>query len=863
MTISSPGVGSGLDVSGIISKLMSVEAQPLASLAKKEASFQAKISAYGSLSGALGAFQGALAGLSTPEKFLTVNASVADSGILSAAAGSTAAAGSYNVNVTQLAQAQTIIAAGQTSSSAAIGIGTSTTLNFQFGNISGGSYASSSTQLSSVVAAGGIGANSLSINGSTIVTSGATTSAAALATQINLLTGTTGVTAAAQATDSGVQAFTPVTTALGDSYSLMVGTTTLANIGGPSSLTAAQLDTAITTGPGLAGLTSDGITFTGSAVGGNLRFTRADGSNINIAQTLVNGSETATGGIAGLSSGTAKTYTSAVSLSSAYAITVAGSNPVVAGFNSGILPNTYTGATYTQDATQASATVTIDSTNNSLQGIRDAINKGNFGVTASIVSDGGSAPNHLVLTSNKTGVASSMKIAVSGDPALSSLLAYDPSGTQNLTQSSAAQNSTLTVNGIAVSSANQTVNEAIQGTVLTVNKLGATTVTVARDTEAVEGSVNSFVKAYNDLNKTISNLTAYDPVTRKAGLLLGDSSTRQIQSLIRRMMGSSLTEGSGSFLNFTQIGITSTKDGSLSLNTAKLKSAIATNVSDVGALFATVGKTSDSLISFVSSTSATKPGNSVINLSALASQGKVAGTGAAGMTITQDLNDQLSVTVDGVSASVTLLPGTYTASSLVSLVQSAINGVSSFSTAGVAVTVSKDDSNFLTITSNRYGSASNVAVGGNGSTNLMGATPASTAGADVAGTINGILATGSGKILSGAVGSSTEGLKLLVTGGSINARGTFSLSQGYATQLDQLINNFVGTSGSISSSSSGLNRSVKDIGTQRTNLNARLVTIEARYRAQFSALDTAIASMNQTTNYLTQQLTALSNMDKL
>ncbi|UUZ57315.1 hypothetical protein LP419_28895 [Massilia sp. H-1] len=54
----------------------------------------------------------------------------------------------------------------------------------------------------------------------------------------------------------------------------------------------------------------------------------------------------------------------------------------------------------------------MDASNNSLQGIRDAINKANVGVTATIVSDGSATPNHLVLTSTKTGAASSMKISV-------------------------------------------------------------------------------------------------------------------------------------------------------------------------------------------------------------------------------------------------------------------------------------------------------------------------------------------------------------------------------------------------------------------------------------------------------------------
>ena len=225
MALSSPGLGSNLDVNGIISKLMTVESQPLQKLAKKEASYQAQLSAYGSLSGALSSFQGTVNGLASLSKFQAVSATPADSTVLSASASSSAAAGSYSVNVATLAQAQSVYAAGQASTTAAIGSGASTTLTFQFGSISGG--------------------------------------------------------------------------------------------------------------------------------------------------TLTNGK--------------------------------------------------YTGATFTQDASRASGTVTINSSNNTLEGIRDAVNAANIGVSATIINDGSATPNRLVFTSKTSGATSAMKIAVSGDASLSSL----------------------------------------------------------------------------------------------------------------------------------------------------------------------------------------------------------------------------------------------------------------------------------------------------------------------------------------------------------------------------------------------------------------------------------------------------------
>lgn len=162
----------------------------------------------------------------------------------------------------------------------------------------------------------------------------------------------------------------------------------------------------------------------------------------------------------------------------------------------------------------------------------------------------------------------------------------------------------------------------------------------------------------------------------------------------------------------------------------------------------------------------------------------------------------------------------------------------------------------MTLTSNSYGSASNISVTGNGAVNLLGAAPTSTAGVDVAGTINGNTATGSGQNLTASM-SNAEGLKVRVTGGVTGSRGTVSYLQGYAYQLDKLMDSFLGSSGTIASVTDGANRSIKDINAQKDVLNRRLQAVEARYRAQFTALDTLMASMTQTSDYLTQQLANL------
>ncbi len=142
-TVSSVGIGagaSGLDVSAIIDKLMTAEAVPLGTFDKKTASYQAKLSALGTLSGAVSTFQGSLSALTKSSNFRAVSATPSDPLVFSASAGAKAVAGNYNINVTQLAQAQTLTSVGMASKLSTIGSGAKTTVSFQLGSVAGGTF---------------------------------------------------------------------------------------------------------------------------------------------------------------------------------------------------------------------------------------------------------------------------------------------------------------------------------------------------------------------------------------------------------------------------------------------------------------------------------------------------------------------------------------------------------------------------------------------------------------------------------------------------------------------------------------------------------------------------------------------------
>lgn len=666
MAISVSGIGSNLDIDSIVSQLVQVEAQPLTALARREASFQAKLSAYGTINSALSSFQSALQNLTDTTKILSLKATSSDTTVASVTASTNASAGTYALDITQVAASQRLVAAGQSSTSAAIGGGASTTLTFDFGTISGGTLTA---------------------------------------------------------------------------YNAQAGT----------------------------------------------------------------------GG-------------------------------------------TYSGATFTSNG-NGTKTVTIDSTNNSLLGIRDAINKADIGVTASIVNDGGNSPYRLVLSSDNAGDENSLKISVSGDAAISSLLSHDPAAAQSLQETVAGQDTELTLNGVFIRSAGTTLSDVIDGVAVTALKVGATNITVARDTSSATNLVNAFVKAYNDFNTTVKNLTAFDAETKTAAVLQGDSAVRSIQTQIRGLLGQALPNSD--FSNLSQIGLTFALDGSLTLDSSKLQSALQSNAEGVAAVFAATGRATDSLVSHMSSTAKTQPGSYALNITQLATQGALTGSASANLTITSGVNDTLSFTVDGTTSTITLTAQTYaSAAALAKEVQSKINGNTDFSGSDIAVDVT-ESGGVLTVTSQRYGSASNVSVTGNGADGLLGAGRVASVGLDVAGTIGGVAAVGSGQTLTAASGTGAEGLKVLISGGSTGNRGSVTFTQGYADRLDKLLDQMLGSNGILSSRTDGINQSIESIEDRREVLNRRLVDIEARLRKQFTALDVLISGLSQTSTFLEQQLANL------
>jgi flagellar hook-associated protein 2 len=245
----------------------------------------------------------------------------------------------------------------------------------------------------------------------------------------------------------------------------------------------------------------------------------------------------------------------------------------------------YASAGFVADPARTPVTLSIDSSNNTLAGIRDAINAANAGVTASIINDGSSAPYRLALTSNNSGAASSMQLTVSGEAAVKSLVGFDPTeASQSLSETQTARNAQLTVDGVSVSSASNSVAGAIQGVTLNLTKetTSAVTVAVQRSSSQLSAALSSLVSAYNSANKAMAGASA------KGAVLQGNSTVLGIQRQVRALLGG-VQSVSGSYTTLSQLGISFQKDGSLALDASKLNLALSADVVSASALALALG----------------------------------------------------------------------------------------------------------------------------------------------------------------------------------------------------------------------------------------------------------------------------------
>ena len=517
-------------------------------------------------------------------------------------------------------------------------------------------------------------------------------------------------------------------------------------------------------------------------------------------------------------------------------------------------------SSFTRKTGTAAVSITIDSTNNTLAGVRDAINSATTaGVKASIVNDG--AGYRLVLTSSSSGADNSLALSVTdaGDSNNTdanglSRLSFNSSST-NLIQTKAASDAALTINGLAVTSASNEVTTAIDDVTLTLKKVttAPVTVSVTENTAAAKADIVSFVEAYNDVIGTLNQLTKYDATTGSGSLMTGDSTIRTLASNIRGLVNAQIENVGGSYSSMAELGLTTVvTDGKLIIDNLKLDAALKANPLDVANVFAAIGRPTNSNVRFVSSTSNTESGSYAVAATTTNTAAIYTASSAVDSFAYNGNGDAtFAVAVDGGAAqNVTLDSQLNNAEGVRADIQAKLTGV----------TVTLDASNQLIFTSNTSGSGSSIVISGidgDEDTRLGLSNATGTAGTtSTSYTINGVaaIADATGNVITGAVGTAVDGLSLEILGGASGDLGSVKFGVGVGAQLNTLIKTLLETDGLLDARVTGLNTSIADVSKQRTVLEARALALEARYRAQFNSLETIISSLTATQSFLTTAL---------
>lgn len=546
--------------------------------------------------------------------------------------------------------------------------------------------------------------------------------------------------------------------------------------------------------------------------------------------------------------------------------------------------STYNGFTQKEDS--STFTLTVDETNNTLSGLRDAINAKGMGVRASIVNDG--SGYRLLLTSEKSGAENSLEIVVGDsdydaatnadgntDDAGLSRLAFNSAGAQ-MEQTMAAQDAIATVNGLTITRDSNVITGALDGTTLTLKKASPGTpvdIEVRQDTAKASAAIAKFVEAYNGLNDVLGEMGRYDSEKGEAGLLQGQPILRAVKAELRRALGQGDAGTTGAFRSLADIGITTAardqegvSAGGLVLDQSELDAALASNFDDIAQLFAATGTPTDSEVEFISAGAAVAAGRYGVEITQAATQGSYTGaaiTGYAGSIVIDGDNNALSFKIDGASPGSIYIPdGSYSGDELAAEIQSRLNGLKTVKDRGQSVQVEFDTDHFV-IRSAAYGSDSNIEISGADSTSAVTlglSVGAGTAGVDVAGRIGGIVAEGKGRILTGR--GAVEGLTIEVSGTSTGGRGFIDYARGVGARLTAALDAMLADDNMIDSRMEGLEDRIDDIAEDRTKLNERIKLIEERYRSQFTMLELTLGQLNKTSEYLAQQLENLPSLNK-
>ena len=237
-----------------------------------------------------------------------------------------------------------------------------------------------------------------------------------------------------------------------------------------------------------------------------------------------------------------------------------------------------TGTLSLQVGSDTAVDITLDGTD-TLESVVSKINASGADVTAGLIFDG--TDYRLRVTGNDTGTDRGITFTETG----TTLGLDDPAN-----EVQAAADAVFTVDGFAMTRSTNSFSDAVPGVTITLTgaseDASADNLTVTRDSETARSSAEAFIEAYNDIQRNITAEFAYTGTPKGPDSLSGDSTLRGIQTRMRTMVASTVDGTSSPYNMLAQIGISSTNDGQLELDSSVFDEALADDPEAVADLLA-------------------------------------------------------------------------------------------------------------------------------------------------------------------------------------------------------------------------------------------------------------------------------------
>ena len=746
--ISFSGLSSGLDTDSIITQLVNIEKAPISRLTTQQTNLRNKAELYSQFAGKITGIASSANQLTTLGTFSAITGASSDNAVASVVVDPGATlAGTFNLAVTRLAQAQKISSSAQTSATTGLGY-----------------------------------TGSFAVNGKA-VTVEATDSITTIAQKVNAL----GAGVTASVIDGGTN----------NAY--------------------------LTFSSGTTGLT------------GKPQLSDVSGTILNSLGVL-NGTSSVRESITNGAAGT-KLSSSTTAL------------------------GTLMGATGLTDQTVQinGISVTLNLQTDTLQGVADKINAASTGATASVVSvtEGGNTKYRLEIKN-----PSSSPTFTDAGNTLATLGILQSGAANELVQ---AQDAAYSIDGVNLTASTNSIKGVVPGATLTLFKANSitpekSTISLTSDTDTIANRVQAFITSFNETAAFIDQYSQFDDKTFATGPLFGDSTVRQFLSTFTTSLFNSIPGATGDYKNAASIGMRLNSKGTIDFDTSAFKTALEKDPEGVRKIFQNSGTSANSALTFVSATSTAQASSTTpydVNITTVATKSQyVAATTKTGPNTVSEIltfggallgNTNYTLNID-VGASMADI----------------VSKINSDSKLKELVTAS-DNGGKLQIDGKRFGTNGRFTLVSNqsplGTNSGVGFAAGSLVnGVDVAGTIAGQAATGSGQFLTGATGNTVaNGLQIQYTGLTTGVVGSMTYVRGISGSINEALKTFTDSvNGLAIAGQDSLKKQVEDLQKDIDRINLRASQKQDDLKAKFIAMESRMSTLKGQGSALAQ-LFASSN----